>query len=94
MDQTATQRTRAARDGDTATVTDKDECSPLYMASQEGNLDVVKTLIQAGANINQVTKDNETPLFAASEKGHHDVVQSLLGAGSGSIVDSKFQWTP
>ena len=26
------------------------------MASQKGNLDVVKTLIQAGANINQVTK--------------------------------------
>ena len=30
--------------------------SPLYMASQNGHLDVVKTLIQAGANINQVTK--------------------------------------
>ena len=26
------------------------------MASQKGNLDVVKALIQAGANINQVTK--------------------------------------
>ena len=26
------------------------------MASQKGNLDVVKTLIQAGANINQATK--------------------------------------
>ena len=26
------------------------------MASQEGHLDVVKTLIEAGANINQATK--------------------------------------
>ena len=26
------------------------------MASQKGNLDVVKALIQAGVNINQVTK--------------------------------------
>ena len=34
----------------------QNEWSPLHMASQEGNLDAVKTLIQAGANINQVTK--------------------------------------
>ena len=34
----------------------QDGRSPLHMASQEGHLDVVKTLIEAGANINQVTK--------------------------------------
>ena len=30
--------------------------SPLHMASQEGHLDVVKTLIEAGANIHQADK--------------------------------------
>ena len=34
----------------------QDGRSPLYMASQQGHLDVVKTLIEAGANINQVDK--------------------------------------
>ena len=31
----------------------QDGLSPLYMASQEGHLDEVKTLIEAGANIDQ-----------------------------------------
>ncbi|KAL5509635.1 hypothetical protein EMCRGX_G005035 [Ephydatia muelleri] len=31
-------------------------CSPLYAASFGGHLDVVKTLLEAGANINQVNK--------------------------------------
>ena len=34
----------------------QDGRSPLYMASQEGHLDVVKTLIEAGANIDQANK--------------------------------------
>ena len=34
----------------------QDGRSPLYMASQEGHLDVVKTLIEAGANIDQAEK--------------------------------------
>ena len=31
----------------------QDGCSPLYGASFGGHLDVVKTLLEAGANINQ-----------------------------------------
>ena len=31
-------------------------CSPLYTASGKGHLGVVKTLLEAGANINQVNK--------------------------------------
>ena len=34
----------------------QDGWRPLHMASQQGHLDVVKTLIEAGANINQVDK--------------------------------------
>ena len=34
----------------------QDGRSPLHMASQEGHLDVVKTLIEAGANINEADK--------------------------------------
>ena len=34
----------------------QDGLSPLYMASQKGHLDIVKTLIEAGANINQSVK--------------------------------------
>ena len=38
------------------TVVLQDGCSPLYAASCNGHLDVVKTLLEAGANIDQVNK--------------------------------------
>ena len=38
------------------TVVLQDGCSPLYVASCNGHLGVVKTLLKAGANINQVNK--------------------------------------
>ena len=31
-------------------------CSPLYAACDTGHLDIVKTLIEAGANVNQTDK--------------------------------------
>ena len=34
----------------------QDGLSPLYISSVNGHLDVVKTLIEAGANINQANK--------------------------------------
>ena len=34
----------------------QDGCSPLHAASFKGHFDIVKTLIEAGANINQATK--------------------------------------
>ena len=34
----------------------QDGWSPLIVASNAGHLDVVKTLIEAGANVNQTTK--------------------------------------
>ena len=30
--------------------------SPLHLASEKGHLDIVKTLIEAGANVNQANK--------------------------------------
>ena len=34
----------------------QDGCSPLYAASCNGHLHIVKTLLEAGANINQATQ--------------------------------------
>ena len=34
----------------------QDGCSPLHLASDEGHLDIVKTLIEAGANVNQANE--------------------------------------
>eukprot|EP00731_Ephydatia_muelleri_P013582 Em0007g892a len=51
--------------------------SPLNAASDNGHLDVVKTLLEAGANINQANKDGRTSLDLAVKQGHNETIQLL-----------------
>jgi ankyrin repeat protein len=52
----------------------------LYRASEEGNSELVKTLLNAeGINVNQAN-NGHTPLWIASRNGHVEVVKMLLGA--------------
>eukprot|EP00731_Ephydatia_muelleri_P034272 Em0053g18a len=51
--------------------------SPLNAASRNGHLGVVKTLLEAGANINQATQDGRTSLDLAVEQGHKATIQLL-----------------
>ena len=52
--------------------------TPLYLASENGHLDVVKELIAHRADINKGTDVGATPLYAASVNGHVKVVNELL----------------
>lgn len=52
--------------------------TPLYLASENGHLDVVKELITHRAYINKGTDYGATPLLAASVNGHVNVVNVLL----------------
>ena len=57
--------------------------TPLLMASQEGNVDLVKVLIAAGGNVNQAdTSNGSTPLRIASQNGHIQVVELLLSTSN------------
>eukprot|EP00803_Ostreobium_quekettii_P002142 evm.model.scf_1508.1 EVM.evm.TU.scf_1508.1 scf_1508:2905-12724(+) len=51
-------------------------------ASQEGHLEVVRTLIAGGAEVNSRSLSNSTPLMKAAEGGHLLVVRELLEAGA------------
>ena len=57
---------------------DKDGCTPLYIATQKGHLDVMKSLYACGANTDVVLTSGEnkgaTMLWAAAWNGKIDSV--------------------
>ena len=55
---------------------------PLYWASLNGHLDVVKLLVSAGALVNLPNCTMATPLHAAATNGHLRVVEYLLHKGA------------
>ncbi len=61
---------------------DSEGLTPLHQASNAGNADAVKLLLEIGANPNSVQqpKGLATPLHLASENGHTAVVKLLLDA--------------
>ena len=72
----------------------KDGFTSLYLVVEEGKLDVVKFLIEKGANVNAKCKNDYTPLCIAAEKGKLDVVKFLIEKGANVDKKNKNGWTP
>ena len=66
----------------------------LYPAIIRQNIELVETLINAGADINSCV-DNNTPLMAAASKGNGEMVRFLLrkGADINAIVENDYMTT-
>jgi len=58
--------------------------TPLYWASRIGHIDVVKLLLEKGADVNAADQFGQTPLYWASRIGHIDVVKLLATAQEGA----------
>jgi ankyrin repeat protein len=56
--------------------------TPLYIASDRGNLEIVNSLIKAGVNVNQATDEGVTPLCIAAKLDRLEIVKSLITAGA------------
>ena len=51
--------------------------TPLLVAAENGNLDVVRFLVEVGAAKDQADNDGATPSVVVAQEGHLDVVQFL-----------------
>ena len=54
----------------------------MFVASKEGQCDVVKCLLSSGADINLNNKDGQSPLFVASSFGYYNIVILLTAHGA------------
>ena len=53
--------------------------TPAHLAAENGYLDIVTMLAEAGANVTNATnEEGQTPLHKCAEGGHEDVVAYLL----------------
>lgn len=61
----------------------EDGVTPLYRAADKGRTDIVRYLIEKGADVNFRTKEwGHTPLYEAASSGFDDVLEVLLAAGA------------
>ncbi|EAY11502.1 ankyrin repeat protein, putative [Trichomonas vaginalis G3] len=66
----------------------------LHVASEKGNLNLVKSLIECGCDKEANDKDGRTPLFFASSRSHLEVVKYLISVGADKEANDKDGWTP
>ena len=58
------------------------ECTPLFIAVQQGHAEVAQLLLEHGADVSKAGIDGRTLLFFAAEKGLAAVAQLLLERGA------------
>ena len=68
--------------------------TPLLKASQMGHKDVVKLLLDKGADPNKAGRLLGTPLHVGAKGGYRDVVQLLLDRGADLESKDKWEQTP
>lgn len=78
----ATPHVGAETNHDRYDYSDYDDASPLYRAAANGRIDRVRTLLEAGANPNELSYGDGTPLMAAIHGGHDDIARALVAAGA------------
>ncbi len=75
-------------------VQDGGELTPLIYAAREDCLQCAELLIQAGANVNQISNYGWTPLLTATQNRHYKLGAYLLDHGANPNIPNKGGWTP
>ena len=71
-----------------------DGATPLFLASEQNNMEVVRLLVGNGAQVNLGTLDGMSPLHAACREGHAAVARFLLDAKADFNKTGKSGYTP
>jgi ankyrin repeat protein len=74
--------------------TDGGGLTALVYAARQGDLETVKVLLEAGADVNQATRYGWTPLLTATQNRNYKVGRYLLEHGANPNVANHGGWTP
>lgn len=73
---------------------DGGELTPLIYAARTGSIDVAKVLLDAGADVNQVSRYGWSPLLAAVQNRNYRMARFLIDNGADVNLANKGGWTP
>jgi ankyrin repeat protein len=73
---------------------DGGELTPLVYAARAGSIDAARVLLDAGADVNQVTRYGWTPLLAATQNRNYQIGKFLIEHGADVDIANKGGWTP
>ena len=74
--------------------TDGGGLTPLVFAARQDCLDCAKVLLDAGANVNQVTHYGWTALLTATQNRHYKLASYLLEKGANPNISNNGGWSP
>jgi len=83
-----TRRGRAPREPDGG------ELTALVYAARSGSLEAARVLLDAGADVNQVTRYGWSPLLAATQNRNYQFAKFLIEHGADVNLANKGHWTP
>lgn len=66
----------------------------LHFAARDGELDLVRSALDAGVDVNEPAENRWTPLHFAAEGGHVFVLQLLLDRGADPGATTSEGYTP
>jgi ankyrin repeat protein len=66
----------------------------LHSASDEGHVEVIRSLLKCGVDVDSRGANNMSPLHMASNNGHLNVVHCLLDYGANANIRRHDHWTP
>jgi ankyrin repeat protein len=73
---------------------DGGELTALVYAARTGSIDAARALLDAGADVNQVTRYGWSPLLAATQNRNYQMGKFLLEHGANVNLANKGGWTP
>jgi ankyrin repeat protein len=83
-----------AHNADPAITGTNDGWNALIYATCLGDLEIVRSLVDYGVDLNSCTTDGESPLLCAALNGHLCIVKYLLGLGASTAAPDSDGWTP